>query len=155
MKIRRFKSSDAAEMARMHRATIRKINSRDYSKKTITAWSGRSTAKRFRKSMKQRIRFVTIDKNKIIGFGDFTKGGEINGLYVHPKYIGKGVGNKLLRKMEKTASSMGIKNLTVKSSLTAKDFYKSQGYKTLRKALFKRPGLTLQVYKMEKKLKGK
>ena len=152
MKIRRFKPSDAAEMARMHRSTIREINSSDYSKKQVAAWSGRSTAKRFRKSMKQRIRFVAIGKNKIIGFGDFTKDGEINGLYVHPKYIGKGVGKKLLRKMEKTALELGIAKFTVKSSLTAKDFYKSRGYKLLKKTVFRRKGLHLQVYNMEKAL---
>ncbi len=153
MKIRKFRVGDAAAVARMHRGTIRKINSRDYSKKQIEVWSGRTNAKRFKESMKSKISFVAVDGEKIIGFGGFKKDGEFNSLYVHNKYIGKGVGKRLLSKMEKTASNMGIKKFTINSSLTAKNFYKSQGYKVLRKTLFKRPKLALQIYKMEKKLR--
>ncbi len=153
MIIRKFRASDAIAVSRMHRGTVRKINNRDYSKKQIKVWSGRTNAKKFRNSIKSHIQFVAVDKGKIIGLGGFRKDGEFNSLYVHNKYIGKGTGKKLLEKMEKTAVNMGFKKFTINSSLTAKDFYKSQGYRVIRKTVFKRPGLTLQVYKMEKRLK--
>ncbi len=153
MIIRKFKASDAVAAARMHRWTIRKINSKDYSTKQIKIWSGRTNAKRFRDSMKSKISFVAVDDGKIVGFGGFKKDGEFGSLYVHNKYIGGGVGKKLLKKMEKTAANMGIKKFTINSSLTAKNFYQSQGYNVIRKTVFSRPGLNLQVYKMEKSLR--
>jgi len=153
MIIRKFRASDAIAVSRMHRETIRKINNKDYSKRQIEVWSGRTTAKKFVDSMKYRLRFVAIDNGKIIGFGDFAKDGKFNALYVHNKYIRKGVGEKLLKKMEREALKMGFKKFTVNSSLTAKYFYKSQGYKVIRKTIFRRPGLNLEVYKMEKRLR--
>jgi len=58
MRIRKFRASDAVEVARLHRNTIRNINSKDYSKEQIAVWSGRTSAKRFRESMNKFIRFV-------------------------------------------------------------------------------------------------
>ncbi|MBI4163377.1 MAG: GNAT family N-acetyltransferase [Candidatus Aenigmarchaeota archaeon] len=155
MIIRKFRASDAVAVARMHRGTIRKINSKDYSKKQIEVWSGRTNAKKFRGSMKSHIQFVAVDKGRIIGLGGFRKDGKFNSLYVHHKYIGKGAGKRLLSKMEREALKMGFKKFTVNSSLTAKNFYQSQGYRVIRKTLFKRPQLILEVYKMEKKLRSK
>ena len=83
MRIRKFKSSDSVEVARLNRSTIRCINKTDYSPKQIMVWSGRVSAKRFRESIPKRKRFVAVENGRIVGFGDFSHDGELTGVYVH------------------------------------------------------------------------
>lgn len=151
MYIRKFRYSDAVELAKMHRSTIRAVNSKDYSKKQIEVWSSRSTAKRFRTYAKDRLIFVALDKNNIIGFIEF-KDNEVKALYVHKDYIRKNVGRRLLEKIEEIAYKNGIRKLKCMSTLTAKDFYLNQGFKIIRKTRFPIENQKLVVYEMEKQL---
>lgn len=152
MQIRKFRLSDAAELARLHRGTIRGINVRDYPSRHIAVWSGRVSAKRFRDSAKDKIRYVAIEKNKIVGFGDFDKKGELTALYVHKDFQGKGVGHRLLKILEQKAFKMGFEEFKLDSSITALNFYKKQGYKVIRKSLHHIKKQRLIVYKMKKSL---
>jgi len=151
MYIRKFKDSDAVEVARLHRATIRNINSKDYSKKQIEAWSNRVSAKRFRDSAKNCIRFVALDNNKIIGFADF-KENDLMGLYIHKDCINKGIGKNLLTHLEKAAYKKGVRKLQCLSTITARKFYEKNRYKILKKTRHKIKNQNLIVYEMEKKL---
>ncbi|HLD41948.1 MAG TPA: hypothetical protein VJB06_02845 [archaeon] len=74
MKIRKANPEDAEAISRLHRWTIRKINSKDYSKRQIYVWSKRSTPERLRKIMdNSKIFFyVAEDSNKIVAFSDFS-----------------------------------------------------------------------------------
>ena len=152
MYARKFRVSDAVEVAKLHRNTIRFVNSKDYPPKQIKVWSGRTTAKRFRDSIKEFFRFVAVDNSKIIGFGDFTKEGELKGLYVHKDYQGKGVGSLLLKKIEKSARLKRFKKLFLYSTITAKTFYMKNGYKVIKKTKLRIKNQKLTVYKMEKQL---
>ena len=133
MRIRKFRLEDSVEVARLHRNTIRFVNSKNYSKKTIDVWSGNTSAKKFRDSMKRFYRYVAVIKNRIVGFSDFTQDGELSGFYVHKDFQGMGVGKVLIAKIETEATKQGIEELRVNSSITAKEFYESQGYKILKK----------------------
>lgn len=150
MYVRKFRASDAVEVARLHRNTIRFVNSKNYPPKQIKIWSGRTTAKRFRNSINIFFRFVAVDKDRIVGFGDFKKDGELMGLYVHKDYQGRGVGSLLLKKLEESARKKGIKKLFFGSTITAKDFYKKHGYKIIRKTFIKIKNQKLIVYSMAK-----
>lgn len=152
MHIRKFRLSDAAELARLHRGTIRSINVLDYPPKQIAVWSGRVSARRFRESAKNIIRYVAIKDNKIVGFGDFEKKGEMTGLYVHKDYQNKGVGQRLLKMLERQALKIGMKEFKLSSTITALDFYKRQGYKVIRKSIHPIRNQRLIVYKMKKRL---
>lgn len=153
MRIRLFKAHDAAETARLHRLTIQHINKKDYPPQQIAAWSGRTTAKRFRDSIAKLTRFVAEEKGKIVGFGDYNPQGELTGLYVHKDFQRKGIGNKLLQRMEQQAYNDGLRMFHALSTITAKGFYDRQGYQTVRKTMHAIKGHKLVVYKMEKRLK--
>ncbi|MBI2102190.1 GNAT family N-acetyltransferase [Candidatus Woesearchaeota archaeon] len=153
MHARKFRISDAAEVARMHRNTIRFVNSKDYPQKQIKIWADRTSAKRFRNSIDMFYRFVAVDNGKIVGYGDFKKEGELAGLYVHKEYQGKGAGYLLLKKLEESAKQKGIKKFYMYSTITAKDFYKMHGYRIVRKTKFSIKNQKLIVYYMEKKLR--
>jgi putative acetyltransferase len=53
---------------------------------------------------------------------------ELRACYVAPEAARTGVGRALLTKIEETARNAGLKYLYADSSLTAEQFYRSQGY---------------------------
>lgn len=154
MRIRKFRSSDAIQVAQMHRGTIRSVNAKDYPRAQIRVWSGRVSAKRHRnpKELTNRVKYVALDKKKVVGFGDLDKTGELMGLYIHKDYQGKGVGTKILTILESEARKIGLKKLTLTSTLSALNFYKRQGYRILKKTHYRIKNQNLAVYEMKKAL---
>ena len=151
--MRRSRESDAAELARLHRATIRHVLSKDYAPEVIVVWSGRTSAKKFCASHQTHIRHVVVEKGKIIGFGDIGKDGSFGAIYVHKDCIGKGVGSMLIAKIEELGRKMGVKKFEFKGSVTAKRFYEKHGYKAVRKVQHLVGGkLPMPVYIMRKYL---
>ena len=154
MKIRLAKDEDCAGMARLHRATIRSVNSNDYSEDIIEVWSGRTNAKRFRDSAHKCKRWVAVEKGKIVGFVDHGDDDELWGLYVHKDYVRKGIGGKLLKIAENSLKEQGVKTIKIKSTLTAKIFYEKHGYKVVRSTLHPVKDKKLKIYIMKKTTKG-
>jgi putative acetyltransferase len=153
MRIRKSKIEDAAELAKLTRATVRTVNAQDHDKEIIKAWSKGNTAALYRTSEKTRIRFVAIESAEIVGFTDMLPDGELMSLYVHPKHLGKGIGKRLLAHIEKEAKTMGIKLMHCQSSVNAKRFYQKHGYKVLKPEWWTVEGVPpMRVYKMEKQL---
>ena len=151
MQIRRFRKSDAPEVARLHRDTIRSVNTKDYPQPHIKVWSNRVSADRWAKYFGKNTIFVAVDKRKILGVASYKKD-EIMAMYVHKDSIGKGVGKKLLLRLERDALKNGIKKIKCTSTVTAQSFYEKNGYKTIKKTKFKIKNKYLTVYKMKKHL---
>jgi putative acetyltransferase len=154
MRIRKAKLSDAAELSRLHKGTIRSINKADYSPSQIEAWSKRTNAQRFRRSHDLAVRYVAVEGDTIIGYVDFKKENpeQFWGLYVHKNHLGKGVGSKLLAKMEELAKKMGASKFRLESTKTAQTFYEKHGFKVVEKAKHQIEDQKLEIYIMEKKL---
>ena len=150
MKIRPSNPQDYAGIARLHRATIRNVNSKDYPEDIIKVWSGRTNAKRFRDSAHKCKRWVAVEKNKIVGFVDHGNDDELWGLYIHKDYVGKGIGSQLLRIAEDSLKKQGVGIIKIKATITAKKFYEKHGYKVVKKALHTVEGKKLEIYVMEK-----
>lgn len=151
MRIRRARLEDAKELSALRKQTIRTINKRDYTPSQITRWSKRGNTADFRKMHDRRIRYVAVENGKIIGFGDIVKEKpkEMGGLYVHKDFIRKGVGKKLMGKIEATVQKMGVRHFSLRSSVTGKLFYEKLGYRVLALQKNRRKG---DEYLMEKLL---
>lgn len=152
MKIRLARDEDYAAVARLHRQTIRNINSKDYPQDIIHVWSARTSAKKFRESTDKYKRWVAMDNDKIIGFCEHNYECELWGLYVHKDYLGKGVGSRLLKIAEDSLEKQGCKKITIKSTITAKIFYQKNGYKVLKKTTHEMEDKKVPIYIMSKKL---
>ena len=124
MRIRLARDEDYAAIARLHRQTIRNVNSKDYTEDQINTWSARTNAQRFRSNANKCKRWVAVQDNKVVGFCDHSLDGEFWGLYVHKDFIGKGIGSRLLKTAEDSLQKMGYKKVIIKATITAKDFYK-------------------------------
>ncbi len=150
MKIRLAKDKDCAAIARLHRQTIRNVNSKDYTKEQIRAWSARTNANRFRNSADKCKMWVAIEDDKVAGFCNHGLDGEFWGLYVHKDYIGKGIGSRLMQTAEDSLKKLGFKKVSLKASITAKEFYKKQGYKVIKKDLHLVNDNELEIFVMTK-----
>lgn len=152
MKIRLIQDKDYAVIARLHRQTIRQVNSKDYSEDIIKVWSTRSKAERFRGNAKECKRWVAVQDDKVVGFCDHGFNGEFWGLYVHKDYIGKGIGSRLFKTAEKSIIKLGCKKITVEATVTAKNFYKKMGFKVVKKGFHRIKDKKLPIFIMSKKL---
>lgn len=151
MKIRNYRASDAEKKAEVHRKSVREIASDDYSKQEIEVWSDVEVEQE--PLPEEKVRYVAIQDERIVGFGEYNREeNEVTGLYVHPDYTGRGIGEKLLEKVEKNAKEQGLEKLTCLSTVTAKDFYQKHGYKVVAEKTHQMEDQNLKVYKMEKEL---
>jgi len=152
MEIRLAQDKDYAAIARLHKATIRHINSRDYPEDIIEVWSGRTNAKRFRSSAFKVKRWVAIEGEKVIGFCDHDFKCDLGGLYIHKDFQGKGVGGKLMKKAEASMKKLGCKIITIMSTITAKSFYQKMGFKIIKKGFHQIKDKKVEVFFMSKKI---
>lgn len=152
MRIRLAQDKDYIKIVDLHRATIRNINSKDYSPDIISVWVEKSKVSLFRESASEVKRWVAEEDGKIIGFCDHNFECSIGGLYIHKDFIGKGIGKILLKKAEDSMKKLGCKNIKIKSTITAKPFYEKSGYKIVKEGIFKIKDKKLKVFHMIKKL---
>ena len=155
MKIRFAQDHDYAAIARLHRQTIRNVNSLDYTPEQIKVWAHRTNAQRFRNSASKCHRWVATINEKIAGFCDISLNNEFWGLYVHKDFIGQGVGTKLIKIAEQKLQEQGCKKVTLQATITAKEFYKKQGYKIVKKSFHNIDNHHLPIFIMSKILPQK
>jgi len=154
MIIRKTKPEDAEAISRLHRQTIKRVNSKDYSREQVEVWSKRSTPGWIKKIITNPdvYYYVAVEKNNIVGFGDFSREDGLRGLYIASDWINKGVGRKLVQKIEREARKLGIKELKLKSTLTAYEFYKKMGFTKTKRGRHTIGKQKLDIYHMKKKL---
>ena len=152
MKIRKFKKSDANEAAKLIIKNDLEVAVKFYPKKVVSARLKEITPAKILKKSVKRICFVAEENKKIIGYISLS-GNEIKKCFVLPKYHKRGIGRKLVFKIEKIAKIKGIKKLVLYSNFYTEKFYKKCGFKRL-KIIWENVGdLKFKQIYMEKKLK--
>ncbi len=151
MKIRKARPEDARKISILRRKTLRKINSKSYPKKIVEILIQKNSGKDIKEKIQKREMFCAIENGRITGTIDL-EGNKIGGLYVHPNFIGKGIGKNLLESIENYARKKGIKKLMLYSTLNAENFYKKYGYKLKKNEIGWKDVCPVRVPIMEKKL---
>lgn len=96
---------------------------------------------------------VVIEINgSIVGFGNMDKTGYLDRLYVHKDFQGQGIATIIADELEKYAQRHDITIITTEASITAKPFFETRGYKTIKQQSVERKGQTLINFMMEKHL---
>lgn len=99
--------------------------------------------------------FVAEYDNKIVGFAYFLIFLEfrVNGIFVHPNFMRRGIGTKLLNAIEEVAIERKCRVINVMASLSSVDFYKANGYEVIRKSGFHSEFSTwIECVNLEKRL---
>jgi putative acetyltransferase len=134
--IREMRDDDARSFLEVHHAAVRRIAVRDYPPEVIEAWAPlpitQAAVEAVIANPEDEVRFVAEREGHIIGLACLViANNELRACYVAPEAARTGVGKALLMKIEETARNAGIRYLYVDSSLTAEQFYRSQGYEVI------------------------
>lgn len=128
-KIRGYIFSDAPKLLDLFCQTIRVVNSRDYSADQINAWANLEERKaKWPETFKEKDVWVCDDQDEIAGFCELKNDGYIDRFYIAHNHIGRGVGQLLYKKLEAHAISLGLSQLFVDASITAKPFFSKMGF---------------------------
>ncbi len=146
MKIRKFKNADAEQCNKLIEEIIDK--SENLTKRAKENIKRGSKPEVLIKKSKSRDYFICEKDRKIVGIGGLKKN-EVIRMYTSLKKQNKGIGTKILKKIEKTARKKKIKKLFLYTHPRASKFYFKNGYEIIKK--FKDRGM--DVIYMEKKLK--
>ncbi|MHC5736679.1 GNAT family N-acetyltransferase [Nostoc sp.] len=153
--LRPAQETDACVLSAIHIAAIKALPATFYSQKELLAWRNyrdKPDGSNILKSMKAESFWVAIEGDVVIGFASFIVD-ELIGLYVHPKYQGKGTGRALVQHFCDEATEQGIDKVITTASLYAEGFYLRLGFTAIQKAPhYLRSGIVVPVTKMSKTL---
>mgnify|MGYP005859316533 CR=1 FL=1 len=122
--IRTATPNDCAGILACHVAAIRELCAQDYSGTQLSSWSSRLTPEGYLPAIASSTFLVAERAAEVVGFAEFApSSGEVVAVYVHPKHARQGVGTLLFRAIERAADESGIRELSLRSSLTAVSFY--------------------------------
>lgn len=98
--------------------------------------------------------YVAIDGDRVLGSGAIDLGsGKIDGVFVLPGSMSKGIGRELLAHLESVATTAGLNKVVLDATLNAAPFYRKCGYKGSTVAVYLSPaGVSLDCVPMQKVL---
>ncbi|MHC5819751.1 MAG: GNAT family N-acetyltransferase [Nostoc sp.] len=152
---RSAQETDAWVLSAIHIAAIKALPATLYTQKELLAWRNyrdKPDGSNILKSMKVESFWVAIEGDFIIGFASFIVD-ELMGLYVHPKYQGKGIGRALVQNFCDQATEQGIDKVITTASLYAEGFYLRMGFTAIQRTPhYLRSGVVVPVIQMSKTL---
>ena len=150
MTLRRYQPDDAPALLALFRDTIRRVNSRDYSAEQIGAWASDDIdpvnwAARFI----GRFCVVAEESGQPVGFAELESDGHIDRVYVSADHQGQGIGRQLLAAVVTEARRLGLTQLFVEASITARPFFEAQGFTILSPQVVRCRGVEFVNFRME------
>ncbi len=147
------KLADLNELKQLIFESIECVASKDYSKAQREVWQrGACNEERLKQVINEQWTRVAVLNSEIIGFATLAKNGYIDLFYVHKDFQRKGVAKELLGAIELKAIDDDEPELTGDISLTARSFFRNNGFTLVKEQLIERDGVSLTNYKMRKQL---
>lgn len=151
MEIVSYKSDFAKEIADLFHDSVHFIASEDYTEEELNEWAPTPINYEYwKKRLDLKKPFVAINDGKIVGFAELELNGHIDCFYIHKDFKRLGIGKELMNVIEKDAKLNGCLKLFSEVSITAKPFFSSLGFKSIKPNLVKKGKITLKNYLMEK-----
>lgn len=156
IRLRKIAKKDKKTVLKIHRSAIRTGCKGFYGPAQIRAWISRFTPGVFDEGLEngENRGWAAEVSKKAAGFGILNlRSKEIKGLYILPGYAGKGLGTRLLARLEKTALKNRLSELRLNASLNAVSFYLQAGYRRIRTIKHRLKGCPpLRCVRMAKRL---
>lgn len=131
--------------------SIRGSCNNDYSPQQINVWvSGSSNSTRWKKALGEQFFLVAEEDGMIAAFGSLTDSGWIDFLFVHPDWQGVRLAKQILSLLISEARNREQKLIQTYASITAKPFFKSQGFLAVQENQVDINGVFLTNYTMQK-----
>lgn len=154
MIIRRYKTEDCQEMAKLFYDTVHSVNIKDYTEEQVNVWAtGYIDLETWNEKLLKFYTVVAVDNENgvITGFGNIDETGYVDFLYVHKDYQNMGVATMICDEIE---SVFKVDKYTTHASITARPFFEKRGYKVVKEQHINRDGILLTNYVMEKEYKS-
>jgi N-acetylglutamate synthase-like GNAT family acetyltransferase len=133
IEIRRATERDADGISRVVIRALRETNAKDYPPEVISALVSNFSPEKVAFLIANRQVYIAIAHRIIIGTASL-HGSVVRTVFVDPDHR-KGIGAKLMDVIESLARASSITRLSLRSSLTAHEFYKKLGYVPVREEL--------------------
>lgn len=141
--IRTATESDADDICRIFRDSVRQMGRVCYTSAQTDVWAG---------GISPEICLARIQTGQVIiaevegepaGWAQFDPStGEVDMLYVSPEHARRGIGTALMRRIEQIAGEQGIIRLHLRASLNAVPFYRQMGFTEVETLIHRTPGGT-------------
>lgn len=149
----RAKKTDAMEIAALFRDTIRNVNSKDYSKAEIEAWSSRyADYDCWESKISEQYFLKAVKGDRIVGFASLRENGYIDYVFTHKDYQGRGIATELTKKLEKKGVAQGFSRFFSEVSLSAKSFFEKNGFAAIKRQKKRTGNEELINFMMEKSI---
>jgi len=146
MKIRKFKKIDAKETSGLIKKALTQVNSKDYPQSLIKALCREYNRENLISLSIKKEMYVACGKRKILGTVSLDNQ-IISTVFVNPENFLNGIGTKLMNYAEERIREKGYKTAKLKASVTAYEFYKKRGYKTIKEIFSEESGKNILMSK--------
>lgn len=127
--LRPYLAEDAEIVAALFVASVEQLTADDYSEEQQDAWtSAAEDLEKFAAKLAGELTLIATLDGAAVGFASLKGADHIDMLYVHPDYVGQGVGATLCDALEKLAAARGAAALTVDASDNSAEFFARRGY---------------------------
>lgn len=134
MEIRRFKISDAEQVAKMIGRNFLEVNIKDYSLEAMQKLAEIYNKDKVIKIASVANTYVAVKTDIVVGTGSIRSfwGSETEScfctIFVLPEYHGKGIGKKIVEALELDDMFLKSTRIEIPASITACGFYEKMGY---------------------------
>ena len=151
MNLRQITIKDQLELKKVYFDSIQSINEKIYSKEQKRAWSSQAwNNSNFDKSITEGKGWLLSEKGIIIAFATRYPKNRVALFYVKGKFQRKGLGSKLLQKLEDEAKKEGLDSLSTEASLISYELFLKNGWEIIRKEKVTINNIFFERYKMMK-----
>ncbi len=164
--VRLFTKADVGQLANVFHLSITQAAASHYSEEERAVWSpALRSDDDWLLRLAPTVTWVAEEGGLISGFinlkpivetlgsgGEPLLSAEVDCLFTHPNFVGKGVASRLYQCLEDHALAEKVAELTVEASYLAKPFFEKQGYRVLSKNEHSRADQVLVNFSMRKKL---
>lgn len=140
--------ADAQAICDIHIATVKALCAPFYESVVIEGWLRGRIPEGYLRGIEQGMIFVAGDNGEVIGWGE-AHPGEVDAIFVDPRYARRGIGSLLLNRALQTATRGGG-TIKVQSTLNAIPFYQRFGFNLIGHSTQRRNDVDVPVATMEK-----
>ena len=152
-RIRAYEAGDAPRISRLFYETVRSVNRADYSDEQVAAWAPAvPDPEEWHARMSRRLTLVAEEGGAVVGFAELEGDGHLDMLYLHTDAVGRGIGRRLYKAVEREARGRGLDRIFTEASITARPFFERRGFRVVREQTVSRRGTSMTNFAMEKDL---
>jgi putative acetyltransferase len=150
---RPYRIEDCSQITNLFYQTVHTVNIADYSDAEVVAWAPAiPNPSVWDASFQSHYTLVAHVGSDIVGFGDITRDGYLDRLYVHHAFQRQKIATRIVEGLEIYARKNSLPIITTQSSITATPFFVKRGYQIITKQKVSRCGVLLTNFVMKKVL---